>query len=246
MSNRIKVIVSGALGRMGSEAIRTFIEHKDEFELVAGTVRDTSNIDPKLLKNYEEMGVHITDDLTGLVQAAKADVLVELTTPDSVFENSLLALRNGVRPVIGATGLSEEDLKELSLLAKKNQTGAIVAPNFALGAILMMRFAVEASKYYKKAEIIELHHDKKVDMPSGTAIKTAHLMGKSTNKDIPIHSVRLPGLVAKQQVIFGSTGETLTIEHNSIDRSCFMPGITLSARKVVEINQLIYGLENII
>jgi 4-hydroxy-tetrahydrodipicolinate reductase len=110
----------------------------------------------------------------------------------------------------------------------------------------MMRFAVEASKYYKKAEIIELHHDKKVDMPSGTAIKTAHLMGKSTNKDIPIHSVRLPGLVAKQQVIFGSTGETLTIEHNSIDRSCFMPGITLSARKVVEINQLIYGLENII
>ncbi|MFM7457412.1 MAG: 4-hydroxy-tetrahydrodipicolinate reductase [bacterium] len=246
MSNRIKVIVSGALGRMGSEAIRTFIEHKDEFELVAGTVRDTSNIDPKLLKNYEEMGVHITDDLTGLVQAAKGDVLVELTTPDSVFENSLLALKNGVRPVIGATGLSEEDLKELSLLAKKNQIGAIVAPNFALGAILMMRFAVEASKYYKKAEIIELHHDKKVDMPSGTAIKTAHLMGKSTNKDIPIHSVRLPGLVAKQQVIFGSTGETLTIEHNSIDRSCFMPGITLSARKVVEINQLIYGLENII
>ena len=246
MSNRIKVIVSGALGRMGSEAIRTFIEHKDEFELVAGTVRDASNLDPKLLKNYEEMGVHITDDLTGLVQAAKVDVLVELTTPDSVFENSLLALKNGVRPVIGATGLSEEDLKELSLLAKKNQTGAIVAPNFALGAILMMRFAVEASKYYKKAEIIELHHDKKVDMPSGTAIKTAHLMGKSTNKDIPIHSVRLPGLVAKQQVIFGSTGETLTIEHNSIDRSCFMPGITLSARKVVEINQLIYGLENII
>lgn len=246
MSKKVRVIVSGALGRMGSEAIRTFIEHKDEFELVAGTVRDIANIDPKILKNYEELGVHITDDLTGLIQEGKADVLVELTTPDSVFENSSLALRNGVRPVIGATGLTEDDIKELSLLAKKNQAAAIVAPNFALGAILMMRFALEASKYYKKAEIIELHHDKKVDMPSGTAIKTAHMMGKAINKEIPIHSVRLPGLVAKQQVIFGSTGETLTIEHNSIDRSCFMPGIILSAKKVMELNQLVYGLENII
>lgn len=246
MNQKIRVIVSGALGRMGSEAIRTFIEHKNEFDLVAGTVRDLENVDPKILKNYEELGVMITDDLTGLIQEAKADVLVELTTPDSVFENSLLALKNGLRPVIGATGLTEDDIKELSTLSKKNQIGAIVAPNFALGAILMMRFAAEASKYYKKAEIIELHHDKKVDMPSGTAIKTAHMMGKSAQKDVPIHSVRLPGLVAKQQIIFGSTGETLTIEHNSIDRSCFMPGITLSVKKVMEINHLVYGLENII
>ena len=149
---------------MGSEAIRTFIEHKNEFDLVAGTVRDLENVDPKILKNYEELGVTITDDLTGLIQEAKADVLVELTTPDSVFENSLLALKNGLRPVIGATGLTEDDIKELSTLSKKNQIGAIVAPNFALGAILMMRFAAEASKYYKKAEIIELHHDKKLEL----------------------------------------------------------------------------------
>ena len=244
--SKIKVIVAGALGRMGSEAVKTFIEHKDEFELVGAAVRDLKNVSEENLQFHKKHEIFLTDDLTALIESGKADVLVELTTPDSVYENSLFALKNGVRPVIGATGLSEDDIRELSKQAQKSQMGAILAPNFALGAVLMMRYSYEISKYYDKAEIIELHHDKKVDMPSGTAIKTGDLMEHSLGKKVPIHSVRLPGLVAKQQVIFGSQGETLTIEHNSIDRSCFMPGIRLSCKKVMELKQLVYGLENIL
>ncbi|MCH2227624.1 MAG: 4-hydroxy-tetrahydrodipicolinate reductase [Candidatus Caenarcaniphilales bacterium] len=244
--DKIKVIVAGALGRMGSEAVKTFIEHQSEFELIGAAVRDLNNVSPENLDFHKKNNINLTDDLHGLIESGEADVMVELTTPDSVYENSLFALKNGVRPVIGATGLTEDDIKELSKQAQKSQMGAILAPNFALGAVLMMRYAFEISKYYDKAEIIELHHDKKVDMPSGTAIKTSDLMKHSLGSEVPIHSVRLPGLVAKQQVIFGSQGETLTIEHNSIDRTCFMPGIRLSCKKVMELKQLIYGLENIL
>lgn len=263
MSKKIKVIVAGALGKMGKMAIDTFLENNDRFELKAGIVRNLNEIDAKSLKYFEERGVRLADNLETEFHKGDVDVLVELTTPDSVFKNSKLALENGVRPVIGATGLSDEDILELSKKSQVSQTGAIIAPNFAIGAILMMKFAAEAVKYMDRYEIIEKHHENKVDSPSGTAIKTAKLMSdsaKALNKttfkdqkargelyyDIPIHSLRLQGYVASQEVILGGLGQTLTLKHDTIDRSSFMPGILLASEKAMDLDRLIYGLENII
>lgn len=258
-----KVIVAGAYGKMGKAAIATFLENADKFELVAGVVRDIDNIPTDVKDFYKTHKVKLSNNLEAEIHRG-ADILVELTTPDSVFENSKLALKNGVRPVIGATGLSEDDINELSSLASKSQTGAIIAPNFAIGAILMMKFAATAAKYMKSFEIIEMHHDKKVDAPSGTAIKTAQLIAKNASASnvvnvndgdaargakisgTRIHSIRLPGLVAHQEVIFGGQGQTLTIRHDSIDRSSFMPGILLACEKVMGLNKLVYGLDSII
>jgi 4-hydroxy-tetrahydrodipicolinate reductase len=263
MSKKIKVIVAGALGKMGAMAIETFLNNKDKFELKAGVVRNIKEIDHKSLKYYEDRGVTLTDNIETEFHKGDIDVLVELTTPDSVFKNSKLALDNGIRPVIGATGLSDEDILELSKKSLKANTGAIIAPNFAIGAILMMKFAAEAVKYMDRYEIIERHHEAKLDSPSGTAIKTAKLMSEAKVKanqctfkdqkargelyyDIPIHSLRLQGYVASQEVVFGGLGQTLTLKHDTIDRSSFMPGILLASEKVVHLDRLIYGLENIV
>jgi len=260
--SKIRVVVAGALGRMGSMAIDTFLKNSNEFELIAGTVRDLSHIPNHILDEYASKQVKLTDNVDKLLDSRSVDVLVELTTPDSVFENSVAALKAGVRPVIGATGLHEEDIRELISLSHKNKTGTIIAPNFAIGAILMMKFAAEAAKYMDSCEIIELHHDQKIDAPSGTAIKTAKLIYETSGKTfadkgnelsrgekhhgINIHSLRLKGLVAHQEVIFGSQGQSLTIRHDSLDRSSFMPGILLAARKVMQLDKLVYGLEKLI
>jgi len=263
MSKKIKVIVAGALGKMGKMAVETFLNNKDRFEIKAGIVRNLKEIDSNSLKYFEEQGVKLSDNLEHELHQGDADVLVELTTPDSVFKNSKLALENGVRPVIGATGLNDEDILDLSKRSQNAQTGAIIAPNFAIGAILMMKFSAEAVKYMDRYEIIERHHENKVDSPSGTAIKTAKLMSDNKVKenqvsfkdqkargelyyDIPIHSLRVQGYVASQEVIFGGLGQTLKISHDTIDRSSFMPGILLSSEKVMQLNKLVYGLENIV
>lgn len=263
MSKKIKVIVAGALGKMGAMAIETFLNNKDKFELKAGVVRNLKEIDNKSLRYFEDRGVTLTDNIETEFHKGDIDVLVELTTPDSVFKNSKLALDNGIRPVIGATGLSDEDILELSKKSLKANTGTIIAPNFAIGAILMMKFAAEAVKYMDRYEIIERHHEAKLDSPSGTAIKTAKLMSDAKVKanqctfkdqkargelyyDIPIHSLRLQGYVASQEVVLGGLGQTLTLKHDTIDRSSFMPGILLASEKVMNLDRLIYGLENII
>ncbi|MDD3150931.1 MAG: 4-hydroxy-tetrahydrodipicolinate reductase, partial [Candidatus Gastranaerophilales bacterium] len=185
-----------------------------------------------------------------------------------VYNNAVIALNAGVRPVIGTTGLSEQQLKDIENLSKEKNIGVLIAPNFTIGAVLMMMFAQKAAEYFSNAEIIELHHNQKKDAPSGTAIKTAELMkkarekfgqdnvaeteliegsrGGTTESDIHIHSVRLPGYVASQEVIFGSGGQTLKIRHDSIDRSCYMPGVILGIKYVMENNKFIYGLENIL
>jgi 4-hydroxy-tetrahydrodipicolinate reductase len=263
MKNKPRVIVAGAFGKMGKSAIETFLQNSDSFHLVAGVVRDLNNIPKETKDFYLSHNLTLSDNLEEQIHLG-ADVLVELTTPDSVFENSKLALRNGVRPVIGATGLNEDDINELSSLANKSQTGAIIAPNFAIGAILMMKFSAIAAKYMKNFEIIEMHHDKKADAPSGTALKTAQMISKNISGSASvnvndeaaargekayntrIHSVRLPGLVAHQEVIFGGQGQTLTIRHDSIDRSSFMPGILLACQKVMELDKLVYGLDSLI
>jgi 4-hydroxy-tetrahydrodipicolinate reductase len=172
---------------------------------------------------------------------ADADVLVDFTQPESALPNAREAVAAGVHVVIGTTGF---DLAELDGL---NGANVLVAPNFAIGAVLMMRFAAEAAALMPSAEIVELHHDKKLDSPSGTAARTAELMKASSGKDVPIHSVRLPGLVAHQEVILGGTGETLTIRHDALDRSSFMPGVLLAIRRVGELPRSpVVGLENLL
>ncbi len=212
----IRVAVAGAAGRMG-ETVCAAVEGADDMEL-------SGRADPAL-------GTVLGDVLEA------ADVLVDFTVPDTAVANAREALAAGVHVVIGTTGFDVEQLSGL--------TGAniFIAPNFAIGAVLMMKFAAEAARHMAKAEIIELHHDAKVDAPSGTAARTARLMGG----DVPIHSVRLPGLVAHQEVILGDVGQTLTIRHDSINRESFMPGVLLAIRHVGALAQSpIVGLEHLL
>lgn len=265
MSTKPKVIITGAAGKMGSAAVSTFLS-AENFELVGACVR---TLDPQWTQGLEteihnkgQSAVKIDTNLEKLIKETQADILVELTGPKSVFANAKTALENGLRVVIGATGLSEDNIKELEDLSKSKELGLIIAPNFAIGAILMMKFAKEAATHFDKYEIIEKHHDKKLDAPSGTAIKTAQLMSSvkksqglenrnetalgDSSHGVPIHSLRVPGLVANQEVIFGGLGQTLTISHETIDRSSFMPGIVLCCEKVQNLKGLVYGMENII
>lgn len=240
----LKVGVIGAAGRMGSEACRT-IEATEDLELVARVGRG--------------------DPLDGLTEAG-AQVAVELSTPESVHDNARFCIENGIHTVVGATGLTDAQLHELDEVADAKAVGVIVVPNFALGAVLMMHLAQQAARYFDWAEIIERHHERKADAPSGTALRTADLI--STVRDAPwnvaegrsslegarggerhgvrIHSLRLPGSVAHQEVIFGGTGETLTIRHDSLDRSSFMPGIVLAVRKVSSLRGVTVGLEHLL
>jgi 4-hydroxy-tetrahydrodipicolinate reductase len=212
----IRVGVAGAAGRMG-QATCAAVEGEDDLELAA-------QIDPAL-------GLDLTDALDGL------DVVVDFTRPDTALENARTCVRAGVHVVVGTTGWDVEALR--------GETGAnvFVAPNFAIGAVLMMRFAAEASRHMARAEIVELHHDRKLDAPSGTAARTAALM----EGDVPIHSVRLPGLVAHQEVILGDVGQTLTIRHDSLARESFMPGVLLAVRRVGDLDESpVVGLERLL
>jgi 4-hydroxy-tetrahydrodipicolinate reductase len=220
----IRVAVAGAAGRMGERVCRA-VDGADDMELVA-------RADPAL-------GAPLAEAL-----AAKPDVLVDFTVPDMAVANARAAVADGVHVVIGTTGF---DLDQLRGLPGAN---VFVAPNFAIGAVLMMEFASQAAKHMAKAEIIELHHDRKLDAPSGTAARTAMLMRQAAGRpeyDVPIHSVRLPGLVAHHEVIFGDVGQTLTIRHDSIDRESFMPGVLLAIRKVGSLtDSLVVGLEHLL
>ena len=218
---KIKVIVNGAKGKMGLEAVRA-VQNEADLELVAQT--------------------DIGDDLAKVINQSGAEVVVDFTHPSAVMENIRRILESGAHGVIGTTGISENDQKEIQALCEKHKVNCLVAPNFAIGAVLMMLFAKEAIKHMPKAEIIEFHHEQKADKPSGTAIKTGHIMGK----EVPIHSVRLPGLVAHQEVIFGGLGQTLTIRHDSISRESFMPGVVMAVRKIKGLKGLVYGLENLL
>jgi 4-hydroxy-tetrahydrodipicolinate reductase len=213
----IRVGVAGAAGRMG----QTVCEAVDGAEdmVLAGRA------DPAL-------GVELGDIL------GDCDVVVDFTVPETALANARACVRAGVHAVVGTTGWDPGELA-----GESGGGNVFVAPNFAIGAVLMMEFAVQASKYLRKAEIIELHHDRKVDAPSGTAARTAQLM----DGDVPIHSVRLPGLVAHQEVILGDVGQTLTIRHDSTDRTSFMPGVLLAIRRVGSLPQSpVVGLEHLL
>jgi 4-hydroxy-tetrahydrodipicolinate reductase len=241
----IKVGVLGARGRMGSEVVKAVNEAAD-LELVAA--------------------LDLGDSLDTLVTNG-AQVVVDFTTPDSVMANLEFLIGNNINAVIGTTGFDDARIAKIKSLLSSSKSGVLIAPNFAIGAVLMMEFATKAAKYFESAEIIELHHPNKVDAPSGTAARTAELMSKSRKEaglapmpdatstsldgargatvgDIPVHSVRLRGLVAHQEVLLGGIGETLSIRHDSIDRVGFMPGVLLGVRQVVTHPGLTFGLEN--
>jgi 4-hydroxy-tetrahydrodipicolinate reductase len=215
----LRVAVAGAAGRMG-EAVVAAVEGADDLRL-------TGRADPAL-------GTSLADVL------GDADVVVDFTRPDTALANALECVAAGVHVVIGTTGF---DLEPLRSLGPHPRANVFIAPNFAIGAVLMMRFAAEASRHMARAEIIELHHDAKLDAPSGTAARTADLM----EGDVPIHSVRLPGLVAHQEVILGDLGQTLTIRHDSLSRESFMPGVLLAVRRVPELAESpLVGLEHLL
>lgn len=262
---KIRVVVSGAYGRMGREAMKA-VSSQEDLSLVGAVDKTGAGTDVFALTGVGETGLVISSDLTETLQKTKPDVVVDFTTPLVVKENIKIILESGVNGVIGTTGLTEENLAEIGALTEQAGKGLLIAPNFAIGAVLMMRFAKEAAKYLPEAEIIELHHDRKIDAPSGTAIKTAEMIKSSRTQalapkpaplekvkgarggdysDVHIHSVRLPGFVAHQEVIFGGIGQTLTIRHDSMDRTSFMPGVLLGIRKIVKAKGLIYGLENL-
>ena len=242
----IRVLVNGAKGRMGQEVVKAVTAAAD-LELVDQT----------------DLG----DDLIARIKASQAQAVVDFTTAAVAFENTRKILEAGVHPVVGTSGLLAEQVAELQQLAKDKGIGGLIAPNFAIGAVLLMKYAQDAAKYLPNVEVIELHHNRKADAPSGTAVKTAQLIAEA-RQEIPkalveekelfegargsevhgvrVHSLRLPGLVAHQEVIFGGTGETLTIRHDSIHRESFMPGVCLACRKVIGTQQLFYGLEHLL
>jgi len=263
----IRVAVTGAAGRMGTEVVRAVWRAEDLMLVAAVDVRRV-NTDAGVLAGLGEIGVPVREDLEGVLDEVRPDVLVDFTAATAAVQNARLALGKGVRPVVGTTGIPAAELEELRRLSATVGVGAVVAPNFALGAVLMMRFAAEAARFFPQVEIIELHHDQKIDAPSGTALKTAELLaevrgdfrqglpteelklpgvrGGTYDGGIRIHSVRLPGLVAHQEVIFGGTGQTLTIRHDSTSRESFMPGVLLAVRKVMDLRGLVYGLDRLL
>jgi 4-hydroxy-tetrahydrodipicolinate reductase len=256
----IKVLVNGALGKMGSTVARTVVE-QDDMELVAA-VNDHG-------AGKTVAGVVVESNLAEAIAAHHPDVVVDFTRPDVVMDCLRTVLNAKVNAVVGTTGFTQENLDELKALAEKNNVGCLICPNFAMGAVLMMKIAAEVAKYFPKAEIIELHHDQKLDAPSGTAILTAQKMAEARGggyiaqgrpdeveklphvrgndfQGMRIHSVRLPGFVASEEIIFGSMGETLTIRNDSINRDCYMPGVMLGCRTMVKRKGLVYGLDAIL
>ncbi|WP_228980015.1 4-hydroxy-tetrahydrodipicolinate reductase [Streptomyces sp. DH12] len=244
--SKLRVAVLGAKGRIGSEAVRA-VEAADDMELVAALGRG--------------------DSLDALTEAG-AQVAVELTTPDSVMDNLDHCLRHGIHAVVGTTGWTDERLAHLrGQLDASPGTGVLIAPNFSIGAVLTMRFAQLAAPYFESVEVVELHHPRKVDAPSGTATRTAQLIAAARAEagcppqpdatttglegargadvdGVPVHAVRLRGLLAHQEVLLGGEGETLTVRHDSLHHSSFMPGILLGCRRVVTTPGLTFGLEH--
>ena len=259
------VIVNGACGRMG-QAVLKAVQEADGLELV-GAVDIKGGADTGSLVGLPANGILVETDLEALLARKKPEVMVDFTRPDVVFGNVMTALAHKTSPVVGTTGLSDEQKAEIAKAAEANDTPAFIAPNFAIGAVLLMVMSRQAAKYMPDVEIIELHHDKKLDAPSGTAIQTAAMIAevrkaqKQGNPDefeklegargadyegMHIHSVRLPGYVAHQEVIFGGLGQTLTIRHDSMNRESFMPGVVLAAKKVRSLKGLTVGLDKLL
>ena len=265
MSNKIRVAVAGAGGRMGREVVKLALQ-EESFTLAAAIGRSNAGQDAAVAAGLPACGVTVTDDLEAALAAGGVDVLVDFTIPQFAYANTKTAITYGVRPVVGTTGFTPAQIEELDELCKSRGIGGLIAPNFSIGAILMMRFAAEAAKYFPHLEIIEYHGDQKLDAPSGTSIKTAELISKARKElrqgnpaeeetiegarggyydGFRIHSVRLPGIFAQQEVVFGAFGQTLKIRHDSYDRAGYMPGVAVAVKKVMTYAGLVYGFEHL-
>jgi 4-hydroxy-tetrahydrodipicolinate reductase len=273
MAGRIPVVVNGATGKMGREIIKAVTQSPD-MNLIGAIARNPAHLgeDVGEILGIGPVEVPITNEYEPMIamlsQEKELGVVVDVTHPDVVYGNVRSAIAYGVRPVIGTTGLSAEQIRELEEFADKASTGCLIVPNFSIGVVLMQQAAIQASRYFDHVEIIELHHNQKADAPSGTAVQTAQMLaelgktynpqqvtetekiagarGAKADEDIRIHSIRLPGLVAHQEIIFGAQGQIYTLRHDATDRTCYMPGVLLSIRKVVQLKTLIYGLEKIL
>ena len=263
----IKVGVSGALGKMGREVVKAIFSANDMKLVCAIDILKKGEDVGDLVLN-QHVDVELNNDLEDAIKSSKPDVMIDFTNPSIIFENAKKYINNGVIPVIGTTGLKDEQIEELKKLSKEKNIACFIAPNFTTGAVLMMMFSKMAAKYFDNAEIIELHHNQKKDAPSGTAVKTALMMsevnsdlakgncpetelikgsrGGKSYSNIQIHSVRMPGYIASQEVILGAAGQILKIRHDSMDRTCYMKGVLMAVRYAVENNEFVYGLENIL
>ncbi len=271
---RIPVVVIGAAGKMGREVIKAVASAPDM--TLVGAIDTTAEHQDKdageLAGLSEALEVPITNQLESMLafaaQEKQPGVMIDFTHPDSVYNNVRSAIAYGIRPVVGTTGLSPQRIQDLADFAEKASTGCLIIPNFSIGMVLLQQAAVTASQYFEHVEIIELHHNQKADAPSGTAIKTAQMLaelgkrfnpavveetekikgarGSLADEGIRIHSVRLPGLIAHQEVIFGAAGQIYTLRHDTSDRACYMPGVLLAIRKVLQLKSLVYGLEKIL
>jgi len=242
----IRVLVNGANGRMGQLTVKTLSAHPD-FSIVSTT--------------------HKTHNLAAEIQKSQAQVVIDFTQSKTVLQNTQIIIDAGAHPVIGTSGLVKDQILLLQKRCAQLKLGGIIAPNFSLSAVLMMKYAQKIAKYFPNIEIIEMHHAGKLDSPSGTALRTAEMLAEARTslpppitthhetipgarganyQQIPIHSIRLPGLMAHEQVLFGGMGETLRISYDTIDRECYMPGVILACQKVLALDKLVYGLETIL
>lgn len=259
----IRVVVHGALGRVGREVVNTLCR-EPEIQVVGAVEREVAENSLPLPDGSG--AVPFSSSLETILADCRPDVLVDFTTAQAVMPAVRIAAEHGVNLVIGTTGLTADNLGEIEKLSTAHKVGAVVAPNFALGAVLMLHLAKVAARYLDYAEIIELHHHQKADAPSGTALSTAKAMAQARGKPfsrppeqgkpapsrgeqvegIAIHSVRLPGLLAHQEILLGALGQTLSIRHDTISRECFMPGIILAIKEVVKRQGLIHGLDTLL
>lgn len=261
---RIKVLVHGVMGKMGQEVLRAVCRDPD-LEAVAGV--DVKRGPKDLLLPDGASSIPFSTDLESVIGRCSPNVMVDFTTAESTMPAVRTAVKHGVALVIGTTGLSSADLKEIETLCRKKKVGAVVAPNFAIAAVVMTHLAKISARFFDYAEIIELHHEQKLDAPSGTALATAKDMVEARGRDfvhvsarkesipgsrgaefegIALHSVRMPGLLAHQEVILGAPGQTLRIRLDQINREAFMPGVTLAVKKAVELKEAVFGLDKLL
>ncbi len=263
MDKGIRVAIGGAGGRMGREVVKMVLGEPD-FTLVCAVSPSHVGVDAGVLVGLSPCGVCVEGELERALWRTTADVLVDFTIPDVARTHAAIALQHGVHAIIGTTGLTQSDMHALDVLARERHVGCLIAPNFSIGVLLMMRFAREAAALFPHCEIIEAHGDQKRDAPSGTALKTAHMIREvravrkqghpleeehvagARGADIDgmrVHSVRLPGIFAQQEVLFGAPGESLRIRHDSYDRAAYMPGVALAIRRIAQRVGVVYGFE---
>ncbi|NET36640.1 MAG: 4-hydroxy-tetrahydrodipicolinate reductase [Cyanothece sp. SIO1E1] len=271
--NPIPVVVNGAAGKMGREVVKA-VSQAEDMDLV-GAIDHNPNLlgqDIGEVAGCGPLEVPITNDSEAMLafaaQGRESGVMVDFTHPETVYDSVRSAIAYGIRPVVGTTGLSPQQIHDLAEFADKSSIGCLIIPNFSIGMVLLQQAAIQASQYFDHVEIIELHHNQKADAPSGTAIQTAQMLaelgktynpaaveeteklpgarGSQAEEGIRIHSVRLPGLIAHQEVLFGAPGQIYTLRHDTSDRACYMPGVLLAIRKVLPLKSLIYGLEKLL